>query len=151
MLETNTGTWPMCGDAPSGRVWGEAAGGWADSSLGLRVDDRSSWWATMPSLAKRTGNCSRKHCKISWKLPGDKISRMCSLGSASTSPGTQRPWQRDHPSWWPEAEREDPGLPAGLDPMWRGNLWVYVILLTTQRLASAALTARLTPQIVLAP
>ena len=32
----------MCGDAPSGRVWGEGAGGWADSSLGLRGDDRSS-------------------------------------------------------------------------------------------------------------
>lgn len=70
----------------------------------------------MPSLAKRTGNCSRKHCKISWKLPGDKISGMCSLGSASTSPGTQRPWQRDHPSWWPEAERRGPGAPGRTGP-----------------------------------
>ena len=50
-----------------------------------------------------------------------------------------------------ELSAEDPGLPAGLDPTWRGSLCVSTTLLTTQHLASAALTARLPPQIVLAP
>ena len=70
-VETNT---VVCGargsDALLGRVWGEVARGWAVSSLGLRVDDKSAWWVTMPSLAKRTGNCSRKRSKMSWNLPG---------------------------------------------------------------------------------
>ena len=50
-----------------------------------------------------------------------------------------------------ELSAEDPGLPAGLDTTWRGSLCVSAAFLTTQRLASAALTDRLLPQIVLAP
>ena len=50
-----------------------------------------------------------------------------------------------------ELSAEDPGLPAGLDSMWRGSLCMYAAFLTTQLSASVALTARLLPQIVLAP
>ena len=50
-----------------------------------------------------------------------------------------------------ELSAEDPGLPAGLDPTWRGSLCVSDTLLIAQCLASVALTARLPPQIVLAP
>ena len=41
---------------------------------------------------------------------------MCSLDSASTSLGTQRPQQRDHLSRWPGAERRGPGAPGRTGP-----------------------------------
>ena len=151
MLETNNGTWCTCGDAPSGRVWGEGAGGWADSSLGLRVDDWSSWWVTCPPWQRGLGIALENIVKCPGIFQGDKISRMCSLDSASTSPGTWRPWQCDHLSQWPGAEHQGPGVPAGLDLMWRGSLFMSTALLTTQCSASVALTARLPLQIVLAP
>ena len=47
---------------------------------------------------------------------GDKISGMCSLDSASTSPGTWRPWQCDHLSQWPGAELRGPGAPGRTGP-----------------------------------
>jgi len=47
---------------------------------------------------------------------GDKILGICSLDSASTSPGTRRPQQCDHPSWCPGAERWGPGAPSRTGP-----------------------------------
>ena len=47
---------------------------------------------------------------------GDRISGMFSLDSASTSPGTRRPRQHDHPSWWPGAECRGPEAPGRNGP-----------------------------------
>ena len=116
MLETNTGAWPTCGDALSGRVWGEAARGWADSSLGLRVDDWNSWWVTYLPWQKGLGIALENIVKCPGIFQGEKISGICSLDSVSTSPGTWRLWQRDHPSQWPGAECRGPGAPGRTGP-----------------------------------
>ena len=47
---------------------------------------------------------------------GDRISGMFSLDSASTSPGTRRPRQRDHPRRWPGAECRGPEAPGRNGP-----------------------------------
>ena len=47
---------------------------------------------------------------------GDRISAMLSLDSASTSPGTRRPRQRDHPRRWPGAECRGPWPPGRTAP-----------------------------------
>ena len=45
---------------------------------------------------------------------------MCSLDSASTSPGTWRPQQCDHLSWWPGSERRGSGAPGHWTPCGEG-------------------------------
>ena len=47
---------------------------------------------------------------------GDKISGMCSLDSASTSPRTWRPQQHDHLSRWPGAECRESRAPGRTGP-----------------------------------
>lgn len=116
MLETNNGTWCTCGDAPSGRVWGEGAGGWADSSLGLRVDGWSSWWVTCSPWQRGLRMALENIVKCPQIFQGDKVSRICRLDSAFTSPRTWRPWQHDHLSQWPRAEHREPGAPRRTRP-----------------------------------
>ena len=81
------------------------------------------------------------------------MSRTCSCGPAFTPPGTLRPRQCGHLVAGLGRSAEAPGPPAGpgRGPPWRESLSESAVLLTAQLLASAALAATLSPQIILAP